>query len=276
MTTSVSDLITVIARHLQEDTGFSTGLWNTTEIIGYISNADREFITLTGIVKQVNNVRATSGTATYNEPTDCIDVDRLAWSAKKMYPQTKFELDNQDQNWKAANGAPRRYHRDQLPPKQFEVWPNPTTDGLGYTVTGSYGTLRHVSGALTYNTTGTYGVLRQVRGSRNYYIGNIPYAGSVQGPYGTLRQVVSGATNFIAIYNELPPELTEITDLITTPDSLARYVMYRTLSQAWAKEGDGQDMDRANYCTLRFRRGIVIAKRLVYGDIEAGAMKKNG
>jgi len=275
MSTAVSAIITVVARHLQEDTGFSSGLWSTTEVISYIADADREFITQTGIVKQVNNVPATSGTAVYNEPTDCIDIDRMAWNGQKMYPQTNFELDNQNAFWRKDSGAPKRYHRDQLPPKQFETWPNPNTSGLGYTTTGTYGTLRQVSGSLTYNTTGTYGTLRQLRGaSRNYYVGYIAYAGSVQGPYGTLRRVVAGSKNFIVIYNQLPPLVSLTTDLVTTPDSFVRYVAYKVLSKAWAKEGDGQDMERSNYCNLRWKRGLALARRIVYGDLETGGMPR--
>lgn len=266
MTTSVDSLLTIMARHLQEDSTFSSTLWNATELIGYIADADREFITRTGAVKQVNNVRATSGTGTYAEPADCIDTERVAWNAKKMYPQTRFELDSQDPNWKAANGPPKRYHRDHLPPKQFEVWPKPNTDGIGYNVTGNYGVLRQASGSLTYSFTGNYGTVRGIRGTRNYYIGYIPYAHTAQGPYGTLRQAVGGATNFLLFYDELPPLLTRPDHLLTTPDAFARYVMYRSLERAWSKDGDGQDPERATYCKMRFERGVALALRLVTGE----------
>lgn len=269
MTTTVQDLLTPMLNHLQEESDLANDLWNEPELIGYISDADREFITATGVVKQINNIRATSGTSVYNENTDCIDVERLAWNGKKMYPQTRFELDSQNQNWKAESGTPMRYHRDHLPPKQFETWKKPNTDGMGYTTTGTYGTLRHVSGSLTYTTTGNYGVLRGACGVRNYYVGYIPYAMTVQGPYGTLRQVVSGATNFLTFYVELPPQVTELDHLITTPDAFSRYVMYRALERAWLKEGDAQDTERAKYCGIRYQRGVQIARRIVYGDLEA-------
>jgi hypothetical protein len=268
MTTTVQSLLTVMLRHLQEDAALLSGLWDQTELIGYISDADREFITLSGAVMQVNNVLATTGQSVYAEPADCIDTERLAWNGKKLYPQTLGELDSQNQNWKADSGTPMRYHRDQLPPKQFETWKKPATSGIGYTTTGNYGVLRHVSGTLTYTTTGTYGTLRSARGARNYYVGYTPYAHTVQGPYGTLRQAVTGATNFLVFYDELPPAVTIVDQLLTTPDSFVRYVMYRALERAWLKEGDGQDPDRAKYCNIRFTRGVALARRLAYGDEE--------
>lgn len=269
MTTTVQDLLTIIERYLQEDATLDTGLWEETEIIGYIADADREFITLSGAVMQINNVLAVTGQSTYSEPADCIDTERLAWNGKKMYPQTRFELDSQNQNWKADSGRPMRYHRDHLPPKQFETWKKPSTSGIGYATTGNYGTLRHVSGNLNYTTTGNYGTLRQLRGTRNYYVGFTPYARATNGPYGVLRQAVSGATNFLVFYDELPPRVSLSTDALTTPDGFARYVMYRALGRCWLKEGDGQDPERAKYCDTRFMQGILLSRRLVYGDEES-------
>lgn len=269
MSTSVQDVFTVICRHLQEDEDLANGLWSQAELIGYVSDADREFITATGVVKQINNVLATAGTSTYSENTDCIDIERLAWNGRKMYPQTRFELDSQNANWKSESGTPMRYHRDHLPPKQFETWKKPAVSGIGYSITGNYGVLRNISGSLTYSTTGNYGTLRSIRGARNYYCGYVPYASTVQGPYGTLRQMVSGATNFLTMYIELPPQVTALEHLLTTPDSFSRYVMYRALERAWLKEGDAQDSERAKYCGLRFKRGVQIARRIVFGELEA-------
>lgn len=258
MTTLVSDLLTVMLRHLQETATLSSRLWVEPELVQYIADADREFLALTGIVKQAGSVLAVAGQSIYDEPADSIDVERISWNGKKLYPQTRYELDRQKPNWKADSGAPQRYHRDHLPPKQFEVWKKPTATGTGYATSGTYGTLRRTSG-LTYTTSGTYGVLRSARGTdRNYF-----YAG---GPYGTLRRAVSGASNFIVFYDTLPSPVSLPTHALTTPDGFCRYVMYRALEKTWAKEGDGQDIERAAFCGTRFERGVALAQRLVYGD----------
>lgn len=204
MTTTAASLIAMMRLHLQEDATLSTGLWTSPELTQYISDADREFLLMTGAVKSTATITALQSVSVYSEPSDSIDVERVAFNNKKLYPVSRSDLNHQDPSWRADTGNPKRYHRD-LPPKQFEVWPKPAAVGSG---------------------------------------------------------------NLTVFYNKLPSALTDppSAQTITTPDAFARYVMYRALEKAWAKEGDGQDVERAAYCGMRFTRGVALARRLIYGD----------
>lgn len=279
MSTQVGTLLDYIALHLQEgDRTFSvTNLWSQSEVIGYISVSDREFLLMSGLFKKLELVLSVTNQIVYGEPSDGIDVERLSWNGKKLYPQTRFDLDLQQPNWRADTARnPRRYHRDGLPQKEFAVWPAPNTSGTNWTVSGTYGIPSVISGSYAYTVTGTYGIVSTIGGDRDYLVGTelqpdgIPY-------YGTWGEIASGSLNFIAMYDGLPPLPTTPADYILAPDAFSRYVMYGALAKIWEKEGDGQDLARAQYCRARFLRGSWLAKRLVYGDtpemMEEGAQR---
>lgn len=266
MTTTIGSLLDIMARHLMEtDRTLSTGLWTPAEAIYALATADQDFIHATGILKKAGGIAGTVAQGTYNEPADSTDVERVSYNGRKLYPQTRFELDRQHPSWRVdtARNA-RRYHRDSLPEKQFTVWPKPVSAGTGWTVTGRYGTIRVIFGR-AYSITGRYGTLRAINGDTNYTIGALPDP-KVPPWAGTLRSVLNSSMNFLVFYDVAAPIQTLATDNLFTPDAFARYVMYGALGRLWEKEGDGQDLNRARYCHERYQRGVGLALRLVDGE----------
>jgi hypothetical protein len=261
------ELLTVIARHLQErDESFDSGLWTQAEILTYMSEMQREFLQRTGVLKNISYVAGSAHQIEYDEPASSIDVERISWNSRKLYPSTQFEFDQNDSRWRQAEARnPRLYHRDNLGIKRFAVTPAPNTSGLSYSATGTVGTIRGMTSGLTYTTTGN-GVVRDWTGQRNYLPGSIPGPNGY-GLFGVVRRMAAGATNFTVIHDVLPPLLQRPSDPLVVPDAFSMYVMYGALYKAWAREGDGQDLRRAAYCKSRFDLGVQLAERLMTGTM---------
>ncbi len=120
------------------------------------------------------------------------------------------------------------------------------------TVVGTYATWGYLSG-------GSYGFLR-------YWYGTPAINGVlVKGrPFsGTLRRMYAGLTNFEVISTRLPAEVSSNDDLLRVPDSAVLYIKYGVLYLMFSKEGEQQDMTRAQYAKARYDRGIELFRKLM-------------
>jgi len=274
----VSTLLYQLATMVQEngsDYGtydWSSGLWTVDEIIGYINIVSRDFVLRTGIMKVVAPVTSTAFQRVYNDPVIMMQMDRIAFNNKPLYRTDKYLLDRDDRQWRVRSGVPKRYHQDMLPTKTFETDRGPTSamTGLGYqgTPAPGFGTLRRMSGSLAYVAIlppgGGGGVLRYARGSRAYdatLLHGRPYAG-------TLRQMVSGVTNFEVIGTRLPDDVVAPHDFLRVPDFCVLYLKFGVLHRILQKEGEGQDLPRAEYAKARYMQGVELFKRLMTASYE--------
>jgi hypothetical protein len=85
---------------------------------------------------------------------------------------------------------------------------------------------------------------------------NRPYAG-------TIRQMLSGLTNFEILGTRLMDDVTRPDDLMRVPDYVLPYVKFWTLMTMLYKQGEGQDLPRAKYCQMRFDFGVQLYRRLI-------------
>lgn len=82
-------------------------------------------------------------------------------------------------------------------------------------------------------------------------------------PYaGTLRQMLTGLTNFEILATRLIDDIALTTDLLRVPDYTVLYLKYWVLKQMLEKEGEGQDLPRAKYCQKRYDMGMKLFLRL--------------
>ena len=267
MSTQVSDLLTLMARHLQEeDSTFGSGLWSKAEVIEHIADMDVDFIKSTGVVKDVAPIPGVASQAAYDEPTQSVETERLSWNGLRVYPTTQFEMDAENPDWRGETAPdPNSFHRDNLTTKKFAVSPVPSAGATGWSAASSVeGVFRTITGGLTYSATGTQGIIRQLYGTRNYLYGarNDPNG---TGMRGVIRRIVNSAQSFWAAFTLLPDRVSTDTHYLATPDAFVRYVMYGALAQVWGKQGDGQDLRRSAYCQMRYERGIALGKMLMRG-----------
>ncbi len=127
------------------------------------------------------------------------------------------------------------------------------TDAAGTTVLNaqaSWGTPVGSSGAgilrYWYGTPAINGVLVYGR----------PYAG-------VLRRMLTGNTNFEVIATRLPDDVSNVYDTLKVPDFAVLYIKYGVLYLMFSKEGEQQDMARAQYAKARYDRGIQLFRKVM-------------
>lgn len=271
MSTTVQTLLNQLAQMVQENRGdysgtnWSSGLWTVEEIIDYINVASKQFVLDSQIIKLIAAVASVTGQRIYGDPTYTMQIDRIAFNNRPTYRTTRTALDRENIKWRTMSGVPRQYHQDQLTTKNFEVDRAPTSamTGSGYTATNLYGTLRQMSGAQTYTATipavGRGGIFRYSLGApaiNGILPHNRPYAG-------TLRQMLSGVTNFEVLATRLMDDVSYSTDTLMVPDFTVMYVKFYVLYLMLMKEGEGQDIPRAKYSRSRYDFGVQLFQRLM-------------
>lgn len=271
MSTTVARLIIELGYMLQEDVFETNGLWSTDEIIGYINTVCKDFVLRAQLLKSVLPVQSTTSQRIYDDPEMTMDVDRISFSGKPLYFTTRYMLDVDNQRWRTLAGLPKMYHQDQLPTKTFETdrAPAAVMTGAGYTVTlpatGRGGILRRMSGSFGYVGSNA-GV--SAGGVFRYNLGTIPYHSALIPTRhgGVLRQMLDGTTNFEVVATTLQVEVAVTTDFLPLPDFCKLYIKMGVLKKMLEKEGEGQDLVRAQYCGTRYSNGIALFKRLIYGE----------
>lgn len=280
MAITVAALMIELGEMVQEDGWETNDLWNVPELIEYINTICKDFVLRSQILKVVAPVEAQTGIRLYDDPPYTMQMDRISFSSKALYRTNRYLLDRENPKWKTLAGIPKQYHQDQLPTKTFETDRAPTAamTGTGYTATlpaaGRGGLLRTMSGSFGYTATlpaaGRGGVLR-------YTLGTIPYnatliPGRPRG--GILRQMFDGATNFEVIATVLTGDVTQATDDLPLPDFCKMYIKFGVLEKMLAKEGEGQDLARSQYCKARYDNGIALFRRLIDGkDVDSSKPK---
>ena len=267
-TTTVAMVLNNLAARVQENksqyggVNWSTGLWTVPELIEYINSACKAFMLDTQCVKVIDPIASVTGQRQYADPVDSMQIDRITFSNQALYRTKRIMLDRSDYKWRTQSGVPKQYHQDQLPIKNFETdrAPASTMTGSGYfaETPPTTGTLRQMAGQITYDPelpASGGGILR-------YAIGPIAY--NTNSPaLGLLRQMFTGLTNFMVISTKLPPDVVLNTDVLGVPDEAIAYIQFWVLRTMLEKEGEGQDVTRAQYCGARYDGGVALFLRLM-------------
>lgn len=128
------------------------------------------------------------------------------------------------------------------------------------TVSGASASLQRTVGfyTATIPSVGHGGILRYTLGSPaiNAVLLNSPAAG-------TLRQMLSGLTNFEVLATRLTTDVSVTTDVLRVPDFCVLYIKLWVLQHMLEKEGEGQDLPRAKYCGTRYNMGVRLFRRLM-------------
>lgn len=82
---------------------------------------------------------------------------------------------------------------------------------------------------------------------------------------GGIREWRSSSDNLMALETVVPPtDLVEQDRAVLIPEPLQKYLRYYTLSRAFGREGEGQNIVMAQHYDQRFQRGVNLLKR--FGD----------
>lgn len=141
---------------LEPDTAGATwpsGMWTQAEIVQYINDVQRDFLSRSGITCAISFFTGLSGQARYNLDQSIIDLRRIAWrqgpagtSYVELARVDNWEMDFGTDGWdQQSSDVPSRYMTDLTPSLTVQVQPTPDDIGeaeltaitLGTSVDGS-------------------------------------------------------------------------------------------------------------------------------------------
>jgi hypothetical protein len=79
--------------------------------------------------------------------------------------------------------------------------------------------------------------------------------------------IPSVAGQVMLLYVSLTAVLTGLGEIFTVPDEYIPAIKYGIMSDMLRKVGRGQDIERADYCEMRFEEGVEAAKMILAGGV---------
>ena len=121
---------------LEPDTSGTTwpsAIWSQPEVIGYLNDVQRDFLSRTGITRAIAHFTGLANIAVYDLPANTIDLRRLAWREGasgtgyvELARADTWEMDNGQGAWTTqAASVPSLYLTDQQPSLTVRVQPPP-------------------------------------------------------------------------------------------------------------------------------------------------------
>jgi hypothetical protein len=125
---------------LETDNGgasYSSGIWTSGQVIQYLNDRQRRFLSESGITAAVAYQAGTAGEPRYALPPNMVDIRRIAWASSfdpmaytELPRADGWELDHGQSNWPTSEAvAPAVYMEDHHPSLTMEVSPVPTDIG---------------------------------------------------------------------------------------------------------------------------------------------------
>lgn len=132
MAINISEVMTRIARDLHETSNdFASGAWSRVEMVGYLNDAELDFLRLTGIWQTDVSVAAAAGSGIlFDRPANTMDINRVGFDGKHLHRQSSINFELEDRDWRSHSaGKPDYWHEDNLPNTKFELNKIPTYGG---------------------------------------------------------------------------------------------------------------------------------------------------
>jgi hypothetical protein len=114
-------------------------LFTQSEIIGYINDAQTDFLTAVRPIYEVATAGVFAGQRYYPQPVDCIRLERIAINPNQsdyssvtmdLYETSQSSLDLTDPSWQGEQGLPTQWFRDQIANQQYGYKPLPSSAAL--------------------------------------------------------------------------------------------------------------------------------------------------
>ena len=135
MAVTDQDQLTEVQLRLIEDSTFSSGLWSTTEVLGYFSRRQSQFLAQTGIVAAIARLDWIPGQPDHDLPEDWLATrlarwhDTLSGTATPLPQSDVFELDHLDQQNTLTPGLPEAIRDSDLETRRVTLAPPPANPG---------------------------------------------------------------------------------------------------------------------------------------------------
>lgn len=247
---TTQELVTNILRTLGEEPTAPV-FWTRAEILGFIDDAQTEFVRHTGILVETTVLEVLANRWIYPLPTNCIRPIRVLFDNKTdMRPLSAGELDLNDSDWETQTGTIPEwfYHYDQ---RNIYLTPRPDTSGDLITFTSEYGELISLTG---YTFTYEYGVITSLDGV-DFNVDT-----------GIIVDITNSDNNLQIWYVKRPESLVTEDIEIEIPEHYHKILRFYALKEALLKEGEDQKNKEAGYYENKFYAEVaqVIGERKAF------------
>lgn len=247
---------------LPSTTGLQTGMLTQQQFLDFFSDTVRDFIQESGLVKKIFVIPTFTGTGTYTEYDQQMEVEDAFYNERYLSPTDTYNLDAMFVDWRIANGTPQTWNEDRVTVKAIQLVPMPIVDGFTVNVSADFlGTISAVAGATDFNVTTTANFL----GTISSYTSPV-YLDPVAGMYGTIGNMVPSLGNLMMSSTSMPTytKTYQLSDFIQgIPDTFTVYLKYGVLERVFKMDGEMKDDLRERYCKSRFQEGVALARAIM-------------
>jgi len=255
--TTAYEIINTCADLLHEDFG-DRAIWTRDELLKYVDQGQKEIAWRTISLGRVFSAMAVLDMSIYDLPDTGFVLDYLAYNDQEIFEAKIVDLDLADISWGNTTGTPSTFFKENISLDQFGVYPKPSAGGSETQWNGDRGVVRRIqlnpgTGKADQLFDSEYGSIRRVEFNNGwaYFSPGGEYA-KRSGSFGAVATLIWSKSNLFGIAKVLPDTITNEGDTLMINSShgfLVRdYVMWRAL----ARDGDGQDQQRAAHFMERF------------------------
>ena len=265
MATVTQTIYNDVANVLLEPAGLTLGLVTNDMFFVALYDVLQDFLTRTGLAKDIYNIQAVSGTNTYAEPCGLHDALYATFADSYIYRDSGFSLDQSGSQWYAASGQPFSWREDEITYGNIQVEPTPTVTGNAVAITNNgYGTISSATLGVDFTINSTnngYGVISDAS------TGNV-FVDPINEGLGTPYSIVASGNNLSVIGITIPVRFPQTLNdpLPLVPDSYTHYIRYGILARLFTADSEAKDLGRAQYCIMRYNEGVDLLTSLTMGD----------
>jgi len=188
-------------------------------------------------------------------PEDCYQIERATWNSIRLGALRSRDLEWDDQRYELNKGLVEAYLQDKDGLRRLRKWRVPAVPYQGYrydTDSSPFGLLRRIDEVWPGPADGERGEYREVPGQE--------VSG---GPWGIIRAIYKPENNVTIEYRQRGRKLVDADTLFDIPDHYVKYIRWFAISQAYGREGDGQDLELSAYFLQRYNAGVarMLARR---------------
>lgn len=100
--------------------------WSDTTLLSYVDDAQRDFVSKSGILRSFVDILLQPNQAIYMLPDDCQAYDVVKANGKTLKGKTFDQMDKLSLSWESSTGTPLYYLRDKMPKHTLRISPVPT------------------------------------------------------------------------------------------------------------------------------------------------------
>jgi len=243
-------------------------IWRRSELLNYISAGQIELIRRAMLLEEFTIERAFNGKSIYVLPQNSIIPTYVAYDNQELERTRIKELDMIDTDWLNTSGTPKGFYQESVGLKQIGIYPSPNKDGTEVRLTDDYGIVTYVEitpegGTATLQTLedgDDYGIMTYM----TYNNGEI--ISTVEPDYGLLDASQWSRDNLTLILKTSAETVDSEDDSLSVNEGLDFVIRDYTVMQAFLREGDGRDLEKAIHFRERFRNLREIVRGYCYGS----------